>query len=158
METKTKGEEMVAKRNLCNFKIKRAVGGVEIFIKSELYEDFFNKISSGKAIKAPSGSFFGEGEKYYDVKKCSVPRSDYEYGVSVADYGRRELINPDNASYDFSFIKTVGIKDGVKFTVNGMFLQEDIERLQKDFTKFTKAFFINYAKENSIEVTISAIA
>ena len=150
-----KTEKTEDKKTLCVFKVSRKIGGVEVYIKSDLYEEFFHKISGGKAT-ASSGGVWGDGEKYYQVAKCSVPRADYEYNVNVQGYGGREIIYPENQSYDFSFVKTVGIADGVTFKVNGMILQEDIDRFQKDFIRFTKAFFINYAKETSLEVTISS--
>jgi hypothetical protein len=157
MNAKIETKEVVEKKTLCNLKIKRDMGGLTLYVKSPLFEEFFNRMSAGKALAGSSGLVWGQAEKYYDVKKCSIPRAEYEKSINVTGYGRSDIMSTENGIHDFSFIKTVGIKDGVTFRIDGMFLQDEIEKFQKDFAKFTKSFFISYAKETSIEVSITAI-
>lgn len=147
--------EKVEKKVLCDLKIERDLGCVKLHIKSPLYEQFFKRASKDARATGVEGRW-SNGMTYYNYDKASLPREEYSRSLNIRSYGVYDIIDPDNCRYDFSFVKTVGIGDGITIEVPGMFMNEELEAFSKDFTKFTKQFFINYAKKASFEIKITA--
>ena len=152
METKEMETSTAKKRELCHLGVERTLGGITVTCKSEILEDFFKNLSDNKKLTGTVG--WGEGREFYDVKKISVPRGDYKNTINLQTYSAYNVASQDRSVLDFSFIRTVGLKDGIKISCKGLFLKEELEDMKSDFKTLATAIYLNYIKVSSFEITI----
>ena len=117
--TLAKGESA----KLLKFGVTRGRNGVEVFVQSDILEDFFKRY----------GLETGDGTKWCGVKPYKIP---------IVRQHFRELLNQwygelttRNGSYpNLSFLRAEGLKSGVKFTMsNNVYTQTEIRTFVKQF-------------------------
>jgi len=138
--TMAKGEP----KKLLKFKVTRGLNGVEVFVQSDILEDFFQRYGEETA----------EGNKWCDITPYKIP---------IVRQHFRELLNQwygelttRNGSYpNLSFLRAKGLKDGVKFTMsNNVYTTPEIRAFIKQFKTEVQNFFEEYIKPIGFEVEL----
>ena len=157
MEEKEMTVTEVKKKELCNLKLKREKGGITITVKSDVFEDFFKGLSNGE-IGVGSSSVWGSGMKYYKIPNIAIENDgSYSRNPEIMQWGTITLIDIPHARDNFSFIRAVGITEGVSITYPGLFLTRDIERFRDNFKKFITKFYVEYMKMTHFEISVTSI-
>jgi hypothetical protein len=143
------------KKQLCSIKIDRDENGLKMFVKSPLFEDFFKNTSKG--VTKIGSVKWGAGLNYYSIERFVCPKGDYHFTIHTNDLANYEVIDTPQGVLDFSFIKAVGIGEGIEIPCNGLYMQNDIDTFVKDFSTFMRSFVSSYMKKAKTEITISQI-
>jgi len=130
-------------KKLLTFKVTRGINGVEIFLQSDILEQFFQRY----------GSEAGEN------KWCG----HQPYQIPIVRQHFRELLNQwygelttRNGSYpNLSMLRSKGLSEGVKFTMNNnVYTKPEILSFIKQFKTEVQNFFEEYIKPISLEVEL----
>lgn len=154
MEVIKKETSVANKKELCSFQLKRTLGGIVITMKSEILEGFFKTMSRGEVKKCDIG--WGSGMTYYHIPKVPIPKGTYKRSIILGEFASCGLIVREQGYLNFSFVKSVGLKDGITVECKGLFLQDDLDDFKHDFKAFITAFYLNYIKESSFEISITS--
>jgi len=144
------------KPKLCEMKVTRDENGVVLYIKSPILEEHFKKASNG-VVRANTQKHWNVGGFFYFLEESiSIPER-IKYPIYETMYCGIKIIDKSNNYYDFSFIKSVGIKDGMTFTIAGILSKKDIEDFSLDFTKFIRSFSVQFMGKFKFEVSINIV-
>ena len=146
--------ETVKNKEICNIRLIRGRGGIKIIAKSEMLEDFFKGLSNNSTATGDS-SIWGRGMNYYKIPSLPIENDgNYHRPPTVMEWGTTNIIDLGNSRSNFSFVRAVGIKDGIEITYPGLFLARDIERFKEDFKRFLTKFYVDYMKVSEFELTV----
>lgn len=156
MEQKIEEKEVVKNQELCFIKIKRIPAGISIYCQSEQIEEFFKGLSKG--ITQTGEINWGKGKEFYKTTSLKMSATSGmtrppEFGQWGADY----LIMPDTNYNNFSFLRAVGLKDGVTFEFCGLFTKEMIEEFRSNFKIAVQNLYTQYIKVFDFEITLRSI-
>lgn len=152
--TVEKEVNIAKKLELCVFKIKREKGGVTVYIKSKMLEDYFKDMANGA--KAGSSALWNEGKEVYKSNSFSVAippncsRQPYLFG-----WNQQYLFSDDVGMNNFTFIRGVGISEGVSYTFPGLFLAKELEKFKDEFKIFIIHFYQNFLKTCEFEIVMT---
>jgi hypothetical protein len=156
------GEEIIKKGNmvLCELRVKRSMGlpekvkdaerktaYLEIWIKSQIIEDFFKSLHGGKRKGYLESELWGNGYPNDGVNMV------YLEHVELDRWGENRL--SIDGKLQMSFLRAVGLSEGVVFKVPGMFSKEIIDYYTKNFPEAVRALYINFIKPVNIFVEIT---
>jgi len=131
-------------KKLLQFKVTRGMNGVEVYIKSDILEQFFERYGLEE-----------EHQEWCNNKPYKLPIVRQHY---------RELFNQwygeltmRNGSYpNLSMLRAQGLKNGVKFTMNdNVYTKPEILTFIKQFKTEVHNFFEEYIKPISLEVELT---
>ena len=135
--------------NLLVLQIKRTVKGTSLFIKSEIFENFFNAF--GK-----NGETFRDGK---DVLRESYNSPSINRNENPQlHYGLNDIymssLNTGDGYLNMAFLKTVGIDKGVYFKIAGLQSKKSMDNFKKKFKDNCKELYEEFIKPESFEVEI----
>jgi hypothetical protein len=157
LKTKKEGqmkEEQVTNNNqpikdkLLSLHIKRTMEGVEIFVKSKIIEDFFSGISEGRTSASDNSGW--EGKKSYNP--YTLPKVDSDAN-SLSKWGYPLIEN--GIYYNISFLRAVGLSQGVTFNFPGLFTEEYIRKLAEYTKQMTRRLYNQYIRNCEITLEMS---
>lgn len=154
MSEKRTEQTAVEKRKLYEMNIEREANALLLNAKSEIIEEYMKSVSGGA--QATGHGTWGEGMQYYKIPSFPVENDgSYHKVPTINQWGMENIIDMTNGKSNFSFIRAVGLKDGVKIQYPGIFLLKDIKHFTEDFKNFITKFYLNYMKiiKFRIEVT-----
>lgn len=158
-EKKAKEEVQVtppsSKTSIGSFRVQRVASGVQIEIKSQAMEDFFKGLSDGR-IKG--GTTTKEGWKDYSPysvegapEDALVIRHPKGYIADVRHYGESLKVG---GSYNVSFLRIKGIAEGAKFTIPGVWSNEELHKFHEAIDHAMLTIFVNYMQPFNVACRI----
>jgi hypothetical protein len=134
------------------FRIKRTEKGARLFFQSPMIEKFFKTVTPEERIQETTGSC-------YSHVKCYVPEVIPQAGeeATLKIWGNHSLYNYDKVNV--SFLRAVGLTQGVTFEIPGVYTTEYINKYTRDLKNAVIAFYKNYLQpaESSMEITVNQI-
>ena len=143
------------KVELCNLKIRREASGVVVYVKSKILEEYFKDYSKGQLSEGGQAPW-NEGKKGYKVKNFPIQRVGTGPIPVVTNWENHELFNWTTPMINLSFLRTVGLSEGVEFKFEGLFMTADIEKFKEQFKLFVVKFYQEYLKVCEFEVTVTS--
>lgn len=131
------------KHQLLSFRITRGEEGVKLYLKSEVLEKFFER----SGVDDYSDQWCGN-------KAYAMPLvKDHFNNLLSQWYGNLTI----NGGYpNLSFLRTVGIKDGVTFTLeNDVYTRGEVIEFSKKFKDEVSELFAQYIKPITMEVELT---
>lgn len=153
MDTIIEQQETIKKSSnegVATIKLRRTIGGAEIFIKSEQLEEFFKTLSNGRI----------SGQEWLGAKCYELPRSPLLEQLNggqcnLMKWGETTLWNQEYGYANISFIRAAGIANGVTFKVPGVFSIELIRQYADRLKQGVSFIYQNLMKTYSMEMVIS---
>jgi hypothetical protein len=132
-------------KEIFKMKITRTLRGVEVFLKSEVLEEFFSLTSNNETMKPSSlpglRAYKHQGGLPVSVKNCNLG--------SIED----GLIS--NSHFNASLFRLRGLREGVKVVFNIVISREKLQSIAQEAKEVAKELFLNYIKKFEIEITIT---
>lgn len=132
-----------SKQKLLTFRVTRGINGVDIFLQSEVLENFFKKY----------------GMDTYSDNWCGnlayqLPVVRQHYTTMLSNWFGELMVNGDYPN--MSFIRAKGIKDGVTFTLeNNVYTRGEIMNFTKKFKEEITGLYNDYIKPVMMEVEMT---
>jgi hypothetical protein len=151
MSTVVVQEETFKKANegVATIKLRRTIGGAEIFIKSEQLEEFFKTLSNSRL----SNEWLGH--KAYEIPRSPLLEQLNGGQASLTKWGEATLYNTEYGYANISYIRAVGVANGVTFKIPGVYSIESIKSYAERLKNGVSFIYQNLMKTYSMEMTIS---
>lgn len=131
---------------ILSMRMQRSREGIKFFVKSEAIEDFIKTASKGRTNDEQSTWDF-QRYKETGLAQFTLPGTTFnEWGGSM--YVRGTMVN-------LSFLRVVGLKNGIEFLLNEMTTKEKLERFTNDFKNCVKQFYREFMKPFDIQIDIT---
>ncbi len=136
--------------SLAQFSIQRKAGGIELFCKSQFFEDHFKEVSGG-ATNFVSSSCPYKGFNVYDLQTDGYQN---EYG-----FLRGQQLYFDSNRPSFNFLRTVGVGEGITLKFPNVMSKEAREKYISDFQKYVNTVYRDFLKpfKYSCEITVNQV-
>lgn len=138
-------------KEFCIVRIKRTTEGLAIYCKSQKLEEFWRRLSEHQNAGIGEGreGSATAGLKYYKINNFpSLP-------FRVASWGEEGALWYNNTTANLSFIRTVGLSEGITYCIRGVFSLESIQKWIEETKVHLQKFYTQYLKPVDIEFVIS---
>lgn len=131
------------KQNLLSFKITRGEQGVELYLKSEVLENFFKR-----------GGIDQYSDQWCNNKAYAIPLVKDHFNNLLSQWFGNLTIN--GGYPNLSFLRTVGINEGVTFILeNDVYTRGEVIEFSKRFKEEVTNLFAEYIKPVTMEVELT---
>ena len=135
---------MSIEKNFITLKLRRIANGLEIYVQSEKIEEFFKNFSG------ISGTYFEKEHYSYVFSRITSAGDDL---AAFDRAGKEELLY--NGIPNLSFLRMVGIAQGVTFTLPGVYSLYTIQKFIERTKEALKIFYRQYLKPVNVELVIT---
>lgn len=133
-------------KNLLTMQIKRTHSGCKLFVKSDIFEDFFSK----NGIYQDKLMTNSDSHEVYKNNSSISNREIYRKLNALDD----SLINSDGY-INASFLRVKGISQGVTFDLSGLYSKEALTSYINSIKIMTKELYEEFMKPQNQSIKIS---
>lgn len=165
MSTKTSDREteIIKKKDnlvLLKMNVRRVAKGVELYLQSDILEDFFSALSGQAGYKDQPVTSTNAGwseKKSYRINQGNLVPSGLRVKPTIDKWGNNNLF-PDGYT-NLSFLRVVGLQSGVRFTIPIVITTDALKEYINEAKYYVKQLYIQYLKplDMTVELTTKEV-